>query len=329
MQRRFLLLGFAAALPTVASAAFMVAHAQPASWPDRPLRIIVPFPPGGAIDAMARLLAPRLSDALGQPAVVENRAGAGGTIGTAAAAQSTDGHTLLMVSIAHAVNPALYPRLPYDSTADFAPVAPVAIVPNLLAVPAARPWRTQADLVEAARRRPGELTYGSAGSGTSIHLAGALFCALAKIEMTHVPYRGSGPAVADLVSGRLDAMFDSVTSAAPHIASGRLRALAVTTGRRIAAFPDLPTVAEAGVPGYVVDPWFAMLAPRSLPAEARERVGRVVGQALQDPSVRERFAAIGAEPMAGDAAALERLIAEETAKWGDLVRRLGIQPIEL
>ena len=283
MQRRFLVLGFATGLPTVTSAAFMVAQAQPASWPDRPLRIIVPFPPGGAIDAMARLLAPRLSDALGQPAVVENRTGAGGTIGTAAAAQSTDGHTLLMVSVAHAVNPALYPRLPYDSTADFAAVAPVAIVPNLLAVPAARPWRTQADLVEAARRRPGELTYGSAGSGTSIHLAGALFCALAKIEMTHVPYRGSGPAVADLVSGRLDAMFDSITSAAPHIASGRLRALAVTTGRRIAAFPDLPTVPEAGVPGYVVDPWFAMLAPRSLPAEARERVGGLVGQALQDP----------------------------------------------
>jgi tripartite-type tricarboxylate transporter receptor subunit TctC len=206
--------------------------------------------------------------------VVENRAGAGGTVGTAAAAQSTDGHTLLMVSIAHALNPALYPRLPYDSVADFAPVAPVAVVPNLLAVPAARPWRTQADLV----------------------------------------------------SGRLDAMFDSVTSASPHIASGRLRALAVTTGRRIAAFPDLPTVAEAGVPGYVVDPWFAMLAPRSLPAEARGRVGGVVGRALQDPAVRERFAAIGAEPMEGDAASLGRLIADETAKWGDLVRRLGIQP---
>jgi tripartite-type tricarboxylate transporter receptor subunit TctC len=144
--------------------------------------------------------------------------------------------------------------------------------------------------------------------------------------MTHVPYRGSGPAVADLVSGRLDAMFDSVTSAAPHIAAGRLRALAVTTGRRIAAFPDLPTVAEAGVPGYVVDPWFAMLAPRSLPAEARARVGTVVGQAMQDASVRERFASIGAEPMTGDGASLGQLIAEETAKWDDLIHRLGIQP---
>lgn len=326
MQRRSLVFGSTVGLPALAAAAFGTARAQSASWPDRPLRIVVPFPPGGAIDAMARLLAPRLADALGQPALVENRAGAGGTVGTAAAAQSADGHTLLMVSIAHAVNPVLYPRLPYDSTADFSSVAPVAIVPNLLAVPAARPWRTQAELVEAARRRPGEPTYGSAGSGTSIHLAGALFCALAKVEMTHVPYRGSGPAVADLVSGRLDAVFDSVTSASPHIASGRLRALAVTTGRRIAAFPDLPTVAEAGVPGYAVDPWFAVLAPRSLPAAARGRVGDVVGRALQDPAVRERFAAIGAEPMEGDAASLERLIADETAKWGELVRRLGIQP---
>jgi tripartite-type tricarboxylate transporter receptor subunit TctC len=144
--------------------------------------------------------------------------------------------------------------------------------------------------------------------------------------MSHVPYRGSGPAVADLVAGRVDAMFDSITSASPHIVSGRLRALSVTTSRRIAAFPDLPTVAEAGLPGYAVDPWFAMLAPRSLPAEARGRVGGAVGQALRDPSVRERFAAIGAEPMEGDAASLERLVAEETAKWGGLVRRLGIQP---
>ena len=178
----------------------------------------------------------------------------------------------------------------------------------------------------APRRQPGTLTYGSAGSGTSIHLAGALFCALAGIEMTHVPYRGSGPAVADLVSGRLDAMFDSVTSSAPHIASGRLRALAVTTGHRSTAYPYLPTVAEAGLPDYVVDPWFAMLAPRSLPTAARERVGQIVGQAMRDASIRERFASIGAEPMTGDAASLGQLIVGETVKWGDLIRRLGILP---
>lgn len=324
MQRRRLIFGLAAGLP--AAAGVTSARAQPAAWPDRPVRLIVPFPPGGAIDAMARLLAPRLSDALGRPAVVENRGGAGGTIGTAAAAQSTDGHTLLMVSIAHAVNPALYPRLPYDA-ASFAAVAPVAVVPNPLVVPAASRARDLRAFIEEARRRPGEVAYGSAGNGTSIHLAGALFCAMAGIEMTHVPYRGSGPAVTDLVAGRLGCMFDSVTSAAPHLTAGRLRALAVTTGRRIAAFPDVPTVAEAGpLPGYAVDPWFAVLAPRALPAEARTRTGAAVAEAVRDPALRERFAAIGAEPMDGDAASLERLIADETAKWGELVRRLGIGP---
>lgn len=325
MRRRRLMSWLAAGLPAAAGASPVPSRAQPAVWPDRPVRLIVPFPPGGAIDAMARLLAPRLSDALGRPAVVENRGGAGGTIGTAAA-QSTDGHTLLMVSIAHAVNPALYPRLPYDA-ASFAAVAPVAVVPNLLVVPAASGARDVRGLIEDARRRPGELTYGSAGSGTSIHLAGALFCAMAGVEMTHVPYRGSGPAVADLVAGRIGCMFDSVTSAAPHLAAGRLRALAVTTARRIAAFPDVPTVAEAGpLPGYAVDPWFALLAPRSLPAEARARTGAAVAEASRDPALRERFAAIGAEPMDGDAASLDRLIADETAKWGEVVRRLGIRP---
>lgn len=330
-MRRRPFLTLSAALAAAGLARPGPAGAQPASWPSRPVRIIVPFPPGGAIDAMARLLAPRLSAALGpdgrSPAtvLVENRPGAGGTVGTAAAAQSTDGHTLLMVSIAHAVNPALYPSLPYREE-EFVPLAPVAVVPNILVVPAARPWRNVTELIAAARQQPGSLTYASAGNGTSIHLAGALFGVMAGVEMTHVPYRGSAPAIADLVAGRVDAMFDSVTSAAPHVASGRLRALAVTTAHRIAAFPDLPTVAEAGVPGYALDPWFALLAPRSLPPEAAPRVEAVVAGALRDPELRGRFAAIGAEPMEGDAAALGRLIAEETARWGGLVARLGIRP---
>ncbi|MCK8786284.1 tripartite tricarboxylate transporter substrate binding protein [Roseomonas sp. NAR14] len=323
MRRRTLL----AALPVLAGAPLPASRAfaqPPASWPDRPLRLIVPFPPGGAIDAMARLLGPRLSDSLGQPVVVENRAGAGGTIGTDAAAKSTDNHTLLMVSMAQAVNPALYPRLPY-AAGDLVGVAPVGIVPNVLVVPAASPARDVRGLIALAKSKPGELTYGSAGSGTSIHLAGALFASMAGIDITHVPYRGSGPAVADLVSGRIDMMFDSVTSSAPHIASGRLRALAVTTGHRIAAFPDLPTVAEAGLPGYVVDPWFAMMAPAGLAAAHRERAGAAVAAALRQPALRESFATIGAEPMSGDGASLDRLIAEETAKWGALVRQAGIR----
>jgi tripartite-type tricarboxylate transporter receptor subunit TctC len=319
MNRRSLLF----ALAYLPSMAFRRAAAQ--EWPRRPLRLIVPFPPGGAIDAMARLLAPRISENVGKPVVVENRSGAGGTIGTQAAAQSSDGHTLLMVSIAHAINPALYSQLPY-ANADFAAVAPVAVVPNILVVSAGSAVREVKGLIEAARQRPGGMTYASAGNGTSIHLAGALFCSLAGIEMTHVPYRGSSPAVTDLVGGRVDAMFDSITSASSHIASGRLRALAVTPGKRTLAFPDIPTVAEAGVPGYALDPWFVMLAPRSLPVEARERIGGLVAKELDDPAFRKRLAAIGAEPMQGNAASLENFIAEETTKWGDLIRHLNIRP---
>ena len=317
MRRRALLALAALPLP---------AFAQPARpWPDRQLRLVVPFPPGGAIDAMARILAGPMGEALGQPVVVENRAGAGGTTGTGAAAQATDAHTLLMVSIAHAVNPALYPRLPY-AEADFVPVGPVAVVPNILVVPASRPWRSVADLVAEARRRPGGLTYASAGSGTSIHLAGALFADLAGLGLEHVPYRGSAPAVTDLVAGRVDMMFDSVTSAGPHVASGRLAALAVTTSRRIAAMPDLPTMAEAGIAGFAVDPWFAMLAPRAFPAGARAPLSALLSRLIADAAVAERLARIGAEPMTGDAASLAALLAEETARWGAFVRRAGIQP---
>jgi tripartite-type tricarboxylate transporter receptor subunit TctC len=321
-MRRRNLLALVAALP---SALVRPALAQSRHWPERPLRLLVPFPPGGAIDAMARILAGPMAEALGQPVVVENRPGAGGTTGTGAAAQATDGHTLLMVSIAHAVNSALYPRLPY-AEADFVPVGPVAVVPNILVVPASRSWRSVADLVAEARRRPGGLTYASAGSGTSIHLAGALFADLSGLSLEHVPYRGSAPAVTDLVAGRVDMMFDSVTSAGPHVASGRLAALAVTTSRRIAAFPDLPTMAEAGVPGFAVDPWFAMLAPRALPAAARAPLSALLSRLLADAAVAERLARIGAEPMAGDAASLSRLLDEETARWGAFIRRAGIQP---
>jgi tripartite-type tricarboxylate transporter receptor subunit TctC len=266
-----------------------------------------------------------MADALGQPVVVENRAGAGGATGTGVAAQTTDGHSLLMVSIAHAVNPALYPRLPYAEP-DFVPVGPVAVVPNILVVPASRPWRSVAEVIAEARRRPGALTYASAGSGTSIHLAGALFADLAGLTLEHVPYRGSAPAVTDLVAGRVDMMFDSVTSAGPHIASGRLMALAVTTSQRIASFPDLPTMTEAGVPGAVVDPWFAMLAPRALPIAARPSLSALLSRLLADTAIIERLTRIGAEPMKGDAGTLARLLTEETARWGAFIQRAGIKP---
>ena len=301
----------------------VVARAQ--SWPDRGVRVIVPFPPGGAIDAMSRLIAPALERELAQPVVVENRSGAGGLLGTEAASQARDGHTLLMTALTHVVLAALNPRLPYDPYGDFLPVAPVGTVANVLAVPASSPYRNVADLVAAARRQPGRLTYGSAGSGTSLHLCAALFCARSGIEMTHVPYRGSGPAVTDLVAGRLDAMFDSATSVAPHVAAGKLRALAVTTSRRSTLQPDLPTVAEAGVPGYAVDWWYAMLAPRGMSEEGRRKVGAAVHDALKQAELRERFAAIRCEPMEGDAEALGAIIARDRETWTGLVHQLGLQ----
>ena len=299
--------------------------ARAQSWPDRPLRIIVPFPPGGAIDAMIRLVAPGIEARLGQSVVIENRSGAGGVVGTEAAAGSRDGHTLLMTALTHVVLAAVTPRLPYDAFADFVAVAPVGIVANVLVVPAASPARDVAGLVAAAKARPGTLTYGSAGSGSSLHLCAAVFCAEAGIEMTHVPYRGSAPAITDLLGGRIDMMFDSATSAAPHVESGRLRALAVATGRRSALLPNLPTVAEAGVPSYGVDWWYALLAPRGLPEEGRRRVGAAVREILAEPALRARFADIRADPMEGDAASLAAIIERDRATWPGLVRRLGLQ----
>lgn len=309
----------------LAAPGLLAAPARAQSWPERGLRIIVPFPPGGAIDAMARLVAPAIERSLGQPAVVENRSGAGGLVGTEAAAQARDGHTLLMTALTHVVLAAMTPRLPYDAYNDFAAVTPVGTVANILVVPAASPYRTVREMVAAARANPRGLTYGSAGSGTSLHLCAALFCARAGIEMTHVPYRGSGPAVTDLVAGRIDAMFDSATSAAPHLAGGKLRALATVTSARSALQPDLPTMAEAGVADCAVDWWYGLMAPTGMPAEGRRKVSDAVQEALRQPTLRERFTAIRCEPMHGDADSLATQIARDRESWARIVSQIGAQ----
>lgn len=313
---------------TVLAAAGVVATprlVRAQAWPDRGLRIIVPFPPGGAIDAMSRLIAPALERALGQPVVVENRSGAGGLVGTEAAAQSRDGHTLLMTALTHVVLATLNQRLPYDPWNDFTAVSPVGTVANILVVPSASPHRSVQDLVTAARAAPRQLTYGSAGSGTSLHLCAALFCARAGVEMTHVPYRGSGPAVTDLVAGRLDSMFDSATSVAPHLAAGKLRALATVTSARSALQPELPTMAEAGVADCAVDWWYGLLAPTGLPAEGRRKVDQAVQEALRQPALRERFTAIRCEPMQGNADSLATQIARDRESWTRIVSQIGSQ----
>lgn len=305
------------------------AQPQPAEspWPQRAVNWIVPFPPGGAMDVMARTLADELRRALGQPFVIENRAGAGGNIGAEyVAGQRPDGHTLMITSIGMATNAHLYAKLGYDPLRDFAPVTLLAVVPNVLVINAANARLTSVEsLVAAARAAPGRLTYASAGNGTSIHLAGASFARLAGVDIVHVPYRGSSPAVADLLGGQVDMMFDSITSARPHLESGKLRALGLTTTRRSTALPAVPPLADAGLPGYEVSPWFGIFVPAATPAAVIDRIHRAVAEAMALPAVRERFAAIGAEPIVSSPAELGEHLKRESERWGTVIREAGIK----
>lgn len=281
-------LGLAVALATPA------AHA---AYPERPIRWIVPFPAAGAMDNIARTLGEEMSQTLGQSIVVENRPGAGGNIGAELVARSpADGYTMLIVANGMAVNPALYRKLSYDPIKDFAPVSLLAVVPNVLVANKAKTSaKTVPEVIASAKSQPGKYTYASAGNGTSIHLAGELFTSMAGVELLHVPYKGSGPAVTDLLGGQVDYMFDSITSAKPHIDAGKLTAIAVTTSKRSAALPNVPTVAEAGLPGYELSPWFAAFVPAGTPPAVVETLNRAMVEALRKPAVQKRLAAIGAE----------------------------------
>jgi tripartite-type tricarboxylate transporter receptor subunit TctC len=303
------------------------AQAQPTDWPNKPVRWVVPFPPGGAMDAIARILGEKAGKALGQTFVIENRAGAGGNIGAAAVAKApADGYTIMITSIGMATNGPLYGKLPYDPVKDFAPVSLLAVVPNVLVVNAVQSKaRTVQDVVAAARQAPGKLSYASAGNGTSIHLAGEMFTSMTGTELLHVPYKGSGPAVADLLGGQVDSMFDSVTSAKPHITSGKLRALAVTTARRSRALPDVPTLAEAGVPGYDVSPWFAVFVPADTPRPVIDKLNAALLDAMKQPDVAARLDPLGVEPVGSTPEALAEHLARESARWAALIAQRGIK----
>lgn len=298
-----------------------------AAYPERPIRWIVPFPAGGAMDNIARTLGEEMSRTLGQPIVVENRPGAGGNIGAELVAKTApDGHTLLIVANGMAVNPALYGKLSYSPTKDFAPVSLLAVVPNVLVTNKARnPVGNMQAVIAQARANPGKYSYASAGNGTSIHLAGELFTSMAHVEMLHVPYKGSGPAVTDLLGGQVDYMFDSITSAKPHIDAGKLAAIAVTTSKRSAALPNVPTVAEAGLPGYELSPWFAAFVPAQTPPAIVDTLNRAMVDALKKPAVQQRLAGIGAEPIGSSPAGLRDYLERETTKWGALIKERGIR----
>lgn len=321
------LLSLLAVAMTLAGAS--VATAQPAGvdWPNKPIRWVVPFPPGGAMDAIARTLGEKAGKTLGQPVVIENKAGAGGNIGADFVAKApADGYTLLITSIGMATNKPLHGKLNYDPVKDFAPVSLLAVVPNVLVTNSTQPnAKTVADVIAAAKKQPGTLTYASAGNGTSIHLAGEVFTSLAKIDMLHVPYKGSGPAVADLLGGQVNYMFDSITSARPHIQSGKLRALGVTTAKRSSTLPNVPTLAEAGLPGYEVSPWFAVFVPSATPKPVIAKLNAALLEALKQPDVVARFETIGAEPVGSTPDELAAHLGRESARWSTLIAERGIK----
>ena len=301
------------------------AWSQP--FPSKPIRLVVTYPAGGGADLMARLVAPKMAESLGQPVVVENKAGASGQIAAAEVARAApDGHTLMLDAANFAVNPSLYPSLPYDPAKAFAPVALLVRFPNMLVVNAAFPARSVQELIAAAKEKPGTLAFASSGNGSAQHLAGELFRQKAGVEITHVPYKGGGPALNDVIGGQVPMFFANMASGLPHVKSGRLRALAITGDKRSPALPDAPTIAEAGVPGYVVYEWNAIFAPAGTPPAVVAKLHEAVAKALQAPDVRARIESLGGEIAAYSPAETERFIREQTALWAGVVKAGNIRP---
>jgi tripartite-type tricarboxylate transporter receptor subunit TctC len=295
-------------------------------YPSRPVRIVSPFPPGGGNDALCRIVAPRLSENLKQQVIVENRAGANGIVGTEVAARSApDGYTIVLIPSGHAVNASLYKKLPFDTIRDFTPITLVGSSPLVLAVHPSLPARNVKELIALAKARPGELTYVSAGVGASGHLGGALFETLTNTKMTHIPYKGMAIAIIDLMSGQVTMTFGTSLSVVPHARSGRLRALATTGAQRSPALPDLPTVAEAGVPGYEASLWYGFAGPARLPPEILGRLHSAIVAVLQMPDVRERLATQGLDVQHNTPEEFAKLLVADVARWAKVVQRAGVQ----
>ncbi len=295
-------------------------------YPARTVRIVVPFAPGGATDVLARAVGERLGKRLGQPFVIENRAGAGTVIASDHVANAApDGYTLMLAASALATAPLLNSKVNYDPIRSFAPITLVAAVPHILVVPQQSPIRTVKDLIDYARANPGKLSYASVGPGTSNHLEGELFKSMANVFMVHIPYRGSAPALNDVVSGQVDLMFDAIASAGPFVKSGRLRQIALTTARRASVAPDLPTVAESGLPGYEAMPWLGFVAPAGTPAAIVDRLQREVTAIIAEPDMKERLHQWGFEPVGNTPQQFADFIAEESAKWTRVIKDARIR----
>lgn len=316
-------------LVLVAAAAVTAAALPTLSWaqafPSRPVTMIVPFPAGGTTDIVARLTAQKLSETWGQPVIVDNRAGAGGNIGSAMVAKAVpDGYTLLMGTVGtHAINASLYAKMPYDVVKDFAPITNVAAVPNMLVVTPDLPVKTVRELIDYGKKNPGKLNMASSGNGTSIHLSGELFKVMTGVAMEHIPYKGSAPALTDLMGGQVQVMFDNMPSALPHVKAGKLRAIAVTAATRSPAMPDLPTIAEAGVPGFEAASWFGLLAPAGTPKEIVAKIHADVVKAMKTTDLTEKMGQQGAVAVGNTPDEFAAYIKAELAKWEKVVKASG------
>lgn len=314
-----------AAAVLLAAAGGALAQSE-APYPNQPIRIVVPFTPGGTSDILARGVGQRLADELGQPVVVDNRPGGGANIGAVHVAKSApDGYTLFLISTVHAINASLYARLPYDPLRDFAPVALIAETSQVLVVPPVLPVQSVADLIAYAKARPGQLNYASVGSGSQPHLSAVLFSHITGIDITHVPYRGASEAVTALLGRHVDLTFATAPSAVPFVKSAQLRALAVTTATRVTALPDVPTMVEAGVPGYEVAGWNGLVGPAGLPAAIVERLNTTVVRIVQEPAMRQFLLEQGAEPTPDTPAEFAAYLAREVDKWAKIVKAAGAQ----
>jgi tripartite-type tricarboxylate transporter receptor subunit TctC len=323
LSRRTLLAAAAAlgiATPTMAQQ-----QAATAAWPAKPVTLVVPFPPGGTTDVLARALAERLTPALGQTVIVESKPGAGATLGADVVAKSkADGYTLLVGAVHHTIASSVYKKLPYDFQKDFAPLTTIAMVPNVLTVSAASPAKSVAELVALAKAAKPEFSYGSNGNGTAQHLIGTQFENLAGVSLLHIPYKGSGPLTTDLLGGQVTMSFDTVTPVLPHIKAGKLRALAVTTGKRSSALPDVPTLAEAGLKGFDTGTWFGVLAPAATPKDVTARLAAEMIKIIQSPEFKKRMEDIGAEPIGHSPELMAKQIKDDTERFAKLVKQANV-----
>lgn len=300
--------------------------AQAQTWPTKPVRIIVSYPPGGGADAVARMLGPKLSESLGQPVLIENRQGNGGAIGGDAAAKSApDGYTFLLDASSHSINPVLQPKMPFNTLKDLAPVSLLVVVPNMLVVNPSFAAGSVKELIALAKAKPGQYSFASSGNGSAQHLAAELFKAQAGLFMVHIPYRGGGPALIDVMGGQVPIYFGNMASALPHVKGGKLKALAVTGSKRSPAMPALPTIAEEGLKGYEVYEWNAVFAPAGTALDVIDRMQRELSKALATSDVREKLALLGAEPIGGKPNELDAMRRVEIEKWTGVIKRAGIK----